>query len=72
MKPPIVDCPVKLDFERAMHSAKEFNLALRRLYRSLKRCDRCPSVDECPVKRNINQQMDMAIQQITEEWGLNC
>jgi hypothetical protein len=63
-------CPLKLDFERALATAKEFQQAIRKLRRSLRRCDNCAQVDDCPIWRNLNKQIDTAIQEITEEWRL--
>ncbi len=64
------NCPVILPFADALNSAKAFTKAIRCLRRSLLKCDQCSGVDDCPIRKQIGQAIDIAILEVTDEWGL--
>jgi hypothetical protein len=65
------DCPVKADFEHALQSAKAFGKAMRKLRRSMARCSKCSMLDDCPLRREIDQAIQTAVTEITSEWELS-
>ncbi len=65
-----VNCPVRIPFDDALKSAEAFGKAIRLLRRSLLNCDQCSGVDECPIRKQVGEAIDIAIQEVTDEWGL--
>ncbi len=64
------DCPVQLTFESTLQAAKVFGQSIRKLRRSLLSCANCTGVDDCPIRQKVGEAIDMAIIEITDEWGL--
>ena len=65
-----IHCPIKADFELAASSGRIYLKALRRLRKAMRACQECVLLDDCPIRREINRQIDEAIQEVTAEWGL--
>ncbi len=64
------DCSLRLNTDRVVELGEEMVIAMRRLRRSLDECGRCRFVDDCAIKREFNAQVDTAIQEVNEEWGM--
>lgn len=62
-------CPVIVNAEIALESAQNMNRAIRKLSKSLSLCKECENQDDCPVLRDIDSQISIALDEIMEEWG---
>ena len=65
-----INCPIKADFEVAASSGRIYLKALRRLRKGMRACRECILLDDCPIRREINSQIQEAIKEVTTEWGL--
>lgn len=64
------DCSLRRNLDRVGELGEEMVIALRRLRRSQDECEQCRFIEGCLVKREFNLQVNIAIQEINEEWGL--
>jgi len=64
-------CPVIRRACQALRLGRSFALALRRLRRSARQCRQCPERAQCAALQDLNQQIDLAILEIGEEWNLH-
>ena len=64
-------CPILLEAKSALDKAHDLRQALRHLSRSTRRCLTCPENSACPSIRYFDNAVDLAIQQLTREWGLD-
>jgi hypothetical protein len=64
----ITNCPLQEDIYRAFISGKNFARAIRRLRHGLRTCTACTAADACPVRKELNSQIDEAIRQVAAEW----
>lgn len=62
-------CPVIVNAELALESAQNTNRAIRKFSKSLSLCKECESQDDCPILRDIDSQISIALDEIMEEWG---
>jgi hypothetical protein len=68
---PSQPCPVLAKAKQALASGQEFLRALRGFRSSLQRCEACPVLEDCPMQTDLQSQINQAIAEITEEWGLS-
>ena len=64
-------CPILLEAKNVLDKAHNLRRALRHLARSTRRCLTCPENSSCPSIRYFDHAVDLAIEQITREWGLD-
>lgn len=64
------DCPVYWQANQALNSTRRVAGMLRKLRRALRACRRCPAAQDCPVVQNFNLQLEDALAEIAEAWGL--
>jgi len=69
-KPPD-PCPVITDGRAAIDATHQATKAVRRFYRSMRSCDDCPNIDDCPEKQEILTAIHTAIAELTEERDLS-
>jgi hypothetical protein len=62
-------CPVIQNAEEALTSAQSMNRAFRKLRKSLKLCKVCENQDDCPILRDLDTQINTALDEVLEEWG---
>jgi len=67
----ILACPVLLEAQRTLEKAHDLRKALRKLSRSTRRCLTCPENNNCPSIRYFDHAVDLAVHQLTHEWGLD-
>jgi len=69
---PWLHCPVCHDTRRISTLSKDMIRAIRKLRRDLKACASC-SIDpaDCPIRQNLDSQLQTAIHLIVDEWGLS-
>ena len=65
-----IDCPVKKEAERTIELSENYLRSLRRLRRSLRKCRNCPGRQGCQLLEGWNRQIEQAITEVHEEWGL--
>jgi hypothetical protein len=63
------NCPVKKDTEEIVGLGVDMVKALRRLRRDLQACERCGRLN-CGILETFHTQVDIAIQELNEEWGV--
>ncbi len=68
---PRPSCPILLEAKSVLAKAHDLRRAVRRLSRSTRRCLTCPENRICPSIRYFDHAVDLALQQITREWGLD-
>jgi hypothetical protein len=66
----IIECPVKTETDAVIESSAQLAAALRRLRRTMRRCQICENDGSCPIVTNFNRAFQTAIQEISEEWQL--
>jgi hypothetical protein len=64
-------CPILLEAKSALENANDLHKALRHLSRSSRRCLTCPENSACPSIRYFNHAIDLAVQHLTRQWGLD-
>lgn len=62
-------CPVIINAEDALEKAKDLNKAFRKLRKSLTLCHDCENQDDCPILRDLDSQINTALDELMEEWG---
>jgi hypothetical protein len=70
MKRPNPNCPVAKDSARLSALSKDMLRAMRRLRRDLNACRGCTCAEDCLVLQNFNSQVQIVLQEITDEWNL--
>lgn len=68
---PRPSCPILLEAKSVLDKAHNLRRALRHLSRSTRRCLTCPENSTCPSIRYFDHAVDLALEQITREWGLD-
>ncbi len=69
-------CPSLPYAQSALMDARELVKALRRLRQRTQRCEHCQSAEpgmqqpECLWIQDLNARLDLAIEEIMQEWGL--
>ncbi len=68
---PWLHCPVCHDTKRIATLSKDMIRAIRKLRRDLKACNQC-SIDpeDCPIRQNLDSQIQTAIQEVMKELDL--
>lgn len=69
---PWFDCPVCKDTRRLSALSKDMVKAMRKLRRDLRACNHC-TVEKsvCPILENLNSQIQIAVQELVDEWNLS-
>jgi hypothetical protein len=67
----VVDCPIREEAEQTIELSRNFLKSLRKLRRSLRKCQSCPARQECKLLRGWNSQIEQAIDEVNEEWAVN-
>jgi hypothetical protein len=62
-------CPVQTLQLQAVSLGGKMLRTLRRLRLETAACHSCLQNDECPTREEINSQIEIAIGEITTEWG---
>ena len=63
-------CQAEIEAKAVVLAGQEMAKGLRRLKRALRACDQCEDNEDCNILRSYNQQIQVAISEITSEWGL--
>jgi hypothetical protein len=64
-------CPILLEAKSVLDQAHDLRRALRHLSRSTRRCLTCPENTSCPSIRYFDHAVNLALQHLTREWGLD-
>ena len=64
-------CPILLEAKSVLEKSHDLRRALRHLSRSTRRCLTCPENSSCPFVRDFDHAVDLALQRLTHEWGLD-
>lgn len=64
------NCPIRKEAEKVMGLGTEMLKALRRLRRSMAKCEICPHQVGCPLRQEFNEMIDGIITELNEQWGL--
>lgn len=67
---PPAGCPVIEQANRVLEHTKTLSKAVNKLRRDMRICDHCAMRSECPVIRELNAQINAAIDALATEWGL--
>jgi hypothetical protein len=67
----IPSCPILLEVKSVLNKAHNLRRALRHLARSTRRCLTCPQNSSCPSISYFDHAVDLALIQLTLEWGLD-
>lgn len=67
---PRADCPVLQQAEAVFSHAKNLRTSINKLRKSLAACQDCPNAADCYPLKEFNRQVDVAIDELTAEWGL--
>jgi len=67
---PPAGCPISPDIHLVLDLSEDLTRAMRQLRRKLDACEKCSLDDHCGFRRAFQAQVDMAIQEITGEWGM--
>ena len=67
--PPIQPCAVAVEAESVRALAADLTKAVRRLHRVMKACEQCPNGDDCAIARQIQTEINAAIQTVSDEWS---
>jgi hypothetical protein len=67
---PPASCPVACRVSRVLSLSFDLRRAMRRLRRELNACQACPLGENCRFMSYFQGQVQAAITQVTEEWGL--
>jgi hypothetical protein len=65
-----IDCHVIQEAQKALSASDDLTRALKRLRNSRRSCQKCSRLNTCQVWQTFNQQIDIAIREVTEEWNL--
>lgn len=68
-KYPIKHCPVVLHAQTVLRSGEETIRAMRRFRSSLMECENCPAISNCTLREKLNNEVDIVIAEIIDEWG---
>ena len=69
---PWLYCQVCTDAKRLGNLSKDMIRAIRKLRRDLVSCNSCViDPDICPIRINLDSQIDSSIQTIVDEWNLS-
>ena len=64
------NCPVQPPAAQATAQAQDLTRTIRKLRRELSNCDRCPTLDNCQILKELSTATNTAINEIIEEWNL--
>jgi hypothetical protein len=64
-------CPVLEHTQEVMQSARRLAGHMRRLRTAMRRCRACPQETGCLVLIRFNQQIQVALAEVVEEWDLH-
>jgi hypothetical protein len=67
---PPAGCPIAPDVHLVLDLSEDLAIAMRQLRRKLDACEKCPLDDYCGFRRAFQAQVDLAIQEVTGEWGM--
>jgi hypothetical protein len=68
---PWMHCPVCLDTKRIAALSKDMIRAIRKLRQDLKACNSCSiSPGDCPIRQNLDAQIQSAVQEVMKELNL--
>jgi len=56
--------------ERLTNLSRDMVETLTTLRIQLLECPKCIAIEGCPIRESVNTQVNIAIQEITEEWDL--
>jgi hypothetical protein len=66
---PIKRCPVVFHAKTVLRSGEETLHAMRQFRRSLMECENCPAIRDCKLREKLNNEVDIVIAEIIDEWG---
>ena len=64
------NCPIRKEVDKAKGLGAEIMRTMRRLRRSMAKCEVCPDLVDCPIRREFDEMIDGIITEINLEWGL--
>jgi hypothetical protein len=67
---PPAGCPISSDIYLVLDLSEDLTRAMRQLRRKLDACEKCPLDDHCGFRRAFQEQVDLAIKEVTGEWGM--
>jgi hypothetical protein len=67
---PPAGCPISADIYLVVDLSEDLTRAMRQLRQKLDACERCALDDHCGFRRAFQEQVDLAIKEVTGEWGM--
>jgi hypothetical protein len=64
------DCPVKETAEETVKLSNDLARSMRKLRRMLRECAKCGDADGCMLLQAWNSQVEAAVAEINQEWGM--
>jgi len=65
-----MNCPIKVDLNKAIDLGGEYSKIMRKIRREIGICDTCTSRTDCEVRSRFDQAVDEVIAELNREWGL--
>ncbi len=56
---------------KVFEATQDLVRAFRKLRLAMRRCRECEHLDGCPAIRHFHQSIDIALEELVDEWGLN-
>ena len=67
-----LDCPIEQKTCRLNDLSQDMVLTLRELREDLKSCHLCPLYGKCHILMRFNSSVQIAIQEVIDEWDLSA
>jgi hypothetical protein len=64
------ECKVMIDAKAVLSASGDLTKAMQKLRHSKKLCKKCLKLHNCEVWKDFTSQIDQAIIEVNEEWGL--
>jgi hypothetical protein len=65
-----VKCEVEIARNETIKLGEDMERSIRKLRRALKKCKKCDHFDDCQILKNLNSQIQAALESVIDEWGL--
>ncbi|HEC61426.1 hypothetical protein LCGC14_0705790 [marine sediment metagenome] len=65
-----MECPIKPLFEQVVEDGTAFIKSLRELRVQMDECTSCKYDSNCAIRKEFHVQINAAILEVCEEWGL--
>ena len=67
---PPAGCPISANIYLVLDLSEDLTRAMRQLRRKLDACEKCQLDESCGFRRAFQEQVDLAIKEVTGEWGM--